>query len=258
LSQLLTSQQQGALELCCQLRVSEATAVHEFSVGLFQPSAQPDHLWQLLRLQLESVQVSGPIASVTLIASATSSLVAQQIHLWDDMPLLPDSAHDPFGLSSSCRQREHGEFLAQLIERLSSRLGSDTVSGVGLRAARLPEAAYARLPLTGSSGAAAARRRNHDRAPVLAPNLRPLWLIQPPVSLQVTRLTPAGLPQEFSDGTTWQAAADYLGPERIETAWWQGPIVRRDYYRVRCVSGMRLWLFQNLIDQRWFLQGMFD
>ena len=47
------------------------------------------------------------------------------------------------------------------------------------------------------------------------------------------------------------------GPERIETAWWRGPIVRRDYYVVETETGARFWLFRRLKDGAWFLHGVF-
>lgn len=47
------------------------------------------------------------------------------------------------------------------------------------------------------------------------------------------------------------------GPERIETAWWRGPIVRRDYYVVETETGGRFWLFRRLKDGVWFLHGVF-
>ena len=37
-----------------------------------------------------------------------------------------------------------------------------------------------------------------------------------------------------------------MGPERIETLWWRGPSVRRDYYRVATESGRHLWMFRRL------------
>ena len=57
------------------------------------------------------------------------------------------------------------------------------------------------------------------------------------------------------------------GPERVETAWWRGPCVRRDYFVVECVaeSGAgsgeegveRWWIFRSLRDGGWFLHGFF-
>ena len=40
----------------------------------------------------------------------------------------------------------------------------------------------------------------------------------------------------------------HVGPERIETLWWRGPSVRRDYYRIATESGSQLWIFRRLAD----------
>jgi protein ImuB len=48
------------------------------------------------------------------------------------------------------------------------------------------------------------------------------------------------------------------GPERIETGWWRGRAVGRDYYRVATTTGRRFWRFRHLGDGQWFVQGMFE
>jgi protein ImuB len=48
------------------------------------------------------------------------------------------------------------------------------------------------------------------------------------------------------------------GPERIETGWWRGQDVRRDYYAVATQAGSRFWIFRRREDSRWFLHGCFD
>jgi protein ImuB len=55
------------------------------------------------------------------------------------------------------------------------------------------------------------------------------------------------------------------GPERLETRWWTGQDIQRDYYVARNMQGMRLWIFRDLKRSRepatakscWFLQGLF-
>jgi protein ImuB len=55
------------------------------------------------------------------------------------------------------------------------------------------------------------------------------------------------------------------GPERIETRWWTGQDIQRDYYIARNMQGMSLWIFRDLklsresatADACWFLQGLF-
>jgi protein ImuB len=51
------------------------------------------------------------------------------------------------------------------------------------------------------------------------------------------------------------------GPERIESGWWDGHDVARDYYVARNGQGARLWVFRNRRaaggDADWFLHGWF-
>jgi len=46
-------------------------------------------------------------------------------------------------------------------------------------------------------------------------------------------------------------------PERIETGWWDSHDVRRDYYVARNRSGMRLWVYRDHREARWYLHGLF-
>ena len=48
------------------------------------------------------------------------------------------------------------------------------------------------------------------------------------------------------------------GPERIESGWWSGDDVCRDYYIAVDGKGSQLWVFKDLKSQdRWFLHGLF-
>jgi protein ImuB len=47
------------------------------------------------------------------------------------------------------------------------------------------------------------------------------------------------------------------GPERIETGWWDGGDVRRDYYVARDQRGVQLWIYHDLREARWYLHGLF-
>jgi protein ImuB len=48
------------------------------------------------------------------------------------------------------------------------------------------------------------------------------------------------------------------GPERIESGWWDGRDVQRDYYVARTQAGTRLWVFrERAAEGRWFLHGVF-
>lgn len=87
--------------------------------------------------------------------------------------------------------------------------------------------------------------------------VRPAQLFARPLAIRVTALEPDGPPAWFAWRDVEYPIAHATGPERIETAWWRGPDVRRDYYRVTVASGAQLWIFRARDGQRWYLHGIF-
>jgi protein ImuB len=79
-----------------------------------------------------------------------------------------------------------------------------------------------------------------------------------PIPLAAVSIAPEGPPLSFTYQGQVERIQRHWGPERIETAWWRGPSVRRDYYRVEVAAGRRFWLFRELRTGRWFLHGHFD
>ena len=100
-------------------------------------------------------------------------------------------------------------------------------------------------------------------APVALPHpersvrVRPVRLLPRPVPLRVLALVPDGPPTWLALAGREYVVAHAEGPERIETAWWRGPDVRRDYFRVTTTDGRRLWVFRARTDGRWYLHGVF-
>jgi protein ImuB len=46
--------------------------------------------------------------------------------------------------------------------------------------------------------------------------------------------------------------------ERIESGWWDGKDVRRDYFVARDIGGAWLWVYRELCaNARWWLHGVF-
>ena len=223
-------------------------------IGLFQPTASARHLQQLWQLQMQQVLLPAPVQQILLEATLTAPLQRRQRELF------PDTI------------RHTSQQLAQLVDRLSSRLGQAHVVRPRLYADAQPEFAYHYLPLTGNprarkplpgkrrATAVAARPAGLATAPrsaVRLPGSRPLHLRSPPLPIDVVAVAPDGPPVRLLwDNHPYQVAR-YWGPERIETGWWRGRSVRRDYYRVETQSGHWLWLFRRLSDGHWFLHGMF-
>jgi protein ImuB len=150
-------------------------------------------------------------------------------------PLL-DLPSDPLELFAHDR-RESGENVPQLIERLRARLGHAAVHGLACVAEHRPEAAWRSVePLSASPALAEKVARSAGEG------TRPLWLLEAPEPCDVNRL-------ELEEG-----------PECIETGWWDGHDVARDYYRARDRHGARLWVFRNrraTDPGGWFLHGWF-
>jgi len=86
---------------------------------------------------------------------------------------------------------------------------------------------------------------------------RPLTLASP-CELKVLSIFPDGPPLAFHFQSRQHRVAHYCGPERIETGWWRGANVRRDYYRVQTEDGLRFWFFRDLKTGRWHLHGDFS
>jgi protein ImuB len=96
---------------------------------------------------------------------------------------------------------------------------------------------------------AADGRRAEPAAPSLPCAPRPLWLLATPERLGVRR----GEPRH--DGPLRIES----GPERIESGWWDGSDVARDYYVAATRAGVRLWIYRErgAAARHWFLHGVF-
>ena len=121
----------------------------------------------------------------------------------------------------------------------------------------------------GGGGTRHAGRRGPSSLPAAAPfaaaGRRPIWMAARPVRLEAMSVAPEGPPLRFRLGSETCQVVKAHGPERIETAWWRGPTVRRDYYVVETATGARYWLFRRLPGRGsagsrggdWFLHGFF-
>ena len=87
---------------------------------------------------------------------------------------------------------------------------------------------------------------------------RPLRLLAKPAAIEVVAVAPEGPPSRFDRRGLREVIVDCVGPERLETGWWRGRHVRRDYFRVSCASGQRCWIFREGTTGKWFLHGWFD
>lgn len=115
----------------------------------------------------------------------------------------------------------------QLRERLRARLGDEAVQGLAFHADHRPECAW---------------QSNAERraAQPLATLQRPGWLLPEPAPLAE------------------QGLRILMGPERIESGWWDGGDVRRDYYLIQTAAGQQGWAYRTVGESgALWLQGWF-
>ncbi|MFM8380037.1 MAG: hypothetical protein ACKOB1_12020 [Planctomycetia bacterium] len=219
-------------------------------VGLYRPSVVVRHVVDLVRLRLARVRLPRELEGVAVEVVAAAPAVCRQRTLFS-------------GKSESAAAE-----VGMLFDRLAGRLGAKAVFEPRIVSDAQPEHAWVGVPPTAApervsmpsrSGSGAASSQGRILAPA---ERRPTWLLPRPVPLEVLAIVPdvvdAGRPPvRFRHAGEAHEVVAAHGPERIETAWWRGPIVRRDYYVVETRSGERLWVFRRLKDGAWFLHGVF-
>jgi protein ImuB len=236
----------GARQVACCLH-HEKAAPCELEVTLFQPTGSLKHLTALLRTRLEQVRVAEPVSGISLRVTAAEPLYLSQADFMET------------------EQTQGLKELSILIDRLSNRLGRDAVTRPALVPDPQPEYACRFIPVIGEGRGTRDEGQNGcnllsltSHLSPLVPRLSPLRLWPTPARIEVLRVIPGGPPWKFHWAGTDYHVTRAWGPERIETGWWRGDDVHRDYYMVATDAGTRFWLFLRQDDNRWFLHGCFD
>jgi protein ImuB len=121
--------------------------------------------------------------------------------------------------------RAEAEAWERLTERLQARLGEAQVHGLATQAEHRPERAWRAVAAGEAAGPAEP-----------PPGPRPLWLLEPP--------------RPLAEGDFTLLA----GPERIESGWWDGDDVVRDYF-IAARGASLAWIYRA--HEGWFLHGLF-
>jgi protein ImuB len=122
----------------------------------------------------------------------------------------------------------------RLVERLRARLGAGAVRGIAVRSEHRPELA----------GAVTDRHAGQTQPEF---GERPLWLLHRPKPLEEIGARP------HHEGPLELLA----GPERIESGWWDGGDVARDYFIARMQNEALVWVYRERGGGGWFLHGLF-
>ena len=197
-----------------------------FALGA--PARLPAHLLGVLRERLARVTLPASVETITLTSEETAPLAGR------NLGLLPgDDAH---------------AVEIPLLDRLRARLGEEALTRLVPFPEHRPELAM-RDAAVGQPKARPARnsRVKPAEAAPLPDASRPIWLL--------------GEPQPLAHLLERQPWVLRDGPERIESGWWDGADVRRDYFVASTPAGETVWIYRNhrygIDDGEWFLHGLF-
>ena len=248
---LLADAGEGVRQLRLTLYRTDNTCAG-IEIGTSSPSRDKDHLSRLLSEKLAGIDLGFGVDVVSLEAIAVADLDATQA-----------------GLGAKPR-RLGAQGLAQLVDRLTNRVGAPSIYQLAAVPSHIPEQAECRRSVL----------QNHQSfvdeiggASRMTKPPRPPFLLGRPEAITVIAKVPEGPPRQF----LWRRAHHRIvkaeGPERIAAAWWQGigvgdgptTLRPRDYYRIEDDHGGRYWVFReglygNEADDRqpvWYVHGLF-
>jgi protein ImuB len=197
-----------------------AVAPTLLEIALAEPAWQEAHLLRLLREKLGRLELQAPVIGVRLQVLELQTLKPPSGQLFKQALGDPADVH-------------------RLLELLVARLGEDAVLTPALVADHRPEvcnrwqSAMADL----------------SRAPEMPRLARPFWLLERPLPLMLKNHRP------FYGSPLRLASA----PERIESGWWDGNFVARDYFIAIGAEAACYWIYRERAgdEVRWFLHGLF-
>jgi len=196
--------------------------VRGFTLTLLHDRAQPTPV---------AVQLAAPArAAAHFLALARERVERVTLHAPVEAIRLEAGDLEPLPGASAALFRDAraaGEDWTRLVERLAARLGGGAVHGLAVHSEHRPELAW-RATEPGAKVA----------PPIEPPGPRPLWLLEQP--------------RRLGEGEF----ALLAGPERIESGWWDGNEVRRDYYIARSGDGSLAWIYRTV--DGWYQHGIFS
>ena len=213
----------GSLVIGLRHRVAAESILR---VGLAAASGDARHFMTLVRARLERYVLPEPVTELRLRSGPVLPLTFTSGSVFLSRRMPPDAASG----------------VPRLVERLRARLGEEAVFGVCLVPEHRPEAAWSVAQLDSTASGRVHRDLTGNAA------VRPLWMLTRPEALRMVDGAP-----HYRGPLSIES-----GPERIETGWWDGKDVTRDYYVARAARGARLWIYQERrAPHGWFWHGIF-
>jgi protein ImuB len=197
----------------------ERRARTRLDLDFTSPEREADFILAIAREKLGRLTLAAPTIAMSLRADALLACLPRNA-AW-----LPGAQEQAIG-----RER--------LIQRLAARLGRNRVFGIALADDHRPERGW--KPGTDPSFHGAEQKGQIRQ--------RPIWLLQRAQRLVTAEGNPC----------LQGPLALVAGPERIESGWWDGDEVTRDYYVARNPHGETYWVYREHRDPgAWYVHGVF-
>jgi protein ImuB len=263
----LVREGRGATRLALALYRSDGVVLRS-ALGTARPTRDAAHVARLFAARLaeapDGVDVGLGLDLMSLAAVETAPFAPVQTRL---------DGEDPAGVA-----------IAELIDRLTTRLGPGRVGRLVPVASHVPARAQRLGPAVDAALASAHAPRmvgtlaqpdgdpDWPEAAWPADRPRPLRLLSRPEPVEVMAALPDGPPALFRWRRAVHRVARAEGPERVAPEWWRAgaAAATRDYYRVEDEAGRRFWLYREGLYEgdggahamgegtpAWFLHGVF-
>ena len=236
------------------------------------------------RIELELFRVDGDVRRIRVGASrplnearAIVRLIAERLASRDEEPIdagygvdlmrLACLAAEPLAPSQAELERAHeaerARALAELLDRLSARLGARAVTRRELNEAHLPEQAGRPAPATFGANAASGTGEGRFARCRGAP-ARPLRLFVRPEPIEALAEVPDGPPFTLPLAARPARHRRHRGAGAHRRPWWRRrDAPTRDYFRAEDSQGRRFWLYREGFmgprdgAAKWFVHGVF-
>ena len=244
LEDFLRTRQRGVLALRLTL-VHRRLAPTVLLLRLVVPEYRAARFTALLAARLESLPLPAPVRRIDLVAGRLRRLPGDSTSLWQPGEHGGDA----------------GAVAPEFLQTLMARLGERAVHGLAVTPEHRPERQVRSIwPRLGAmaAGSASTREMAVNRAVAdEAPDYRsrPLALLPQPLPLETRRDAGGRVQYLLHQQQMLQLVS---GPERIESGWWDGSEIARDYYVARASDGALWWVFRDCSAAReWHVHGCF-
>jgi protein ImuB len=212
--QRLQQEQKGLRSLRLQA-FSIDKHTQQLTIGTNKASYNQQYIFELLRLQLGSLQPGLGFELFVLDVLQHEPYMAEQESIW---------------VGKKTIQHKN---VAVLLDKIENKIGVKKISRYAFAAQHWPERAIKKITAD----------EENDIEPI-SHAVRPLQLLQPPEPITVTAPVPDYPPMLFKHKGILHKIVKADGPERIEQEWWLQQGLHRDYYYVEDETGNRYWLFR--------------